>query len=97
MATEIVSDEDNPMLLKSKETSGINKDDIYSKLFPKLPEDYFKDKKDIFEKTEKNIFERYRDAKIKPYFSAVDFNNSKDEPYKNKPKVGYEIGIKISF
>ena len=97
MTTEIVSDEDNPMLLKSKETSGLNEDDIYSKLFPKLPEDYFKDKKDIFENTEKNIFERYRDAKIKPYFYAVDFNNSEDEPYKNKPKVGYEIGIKISF
>ena len=97
MTTEIVSDEENPMLLKSKETSSINEDDIYSKLFPKLPEDYFKDKGDIFEKTEKNIFERYRDAKIKPYFAVGDFNNSEDEPYKNKPKVGYEFGMKVSF
>jgi len=70
--------------------------DALQKLYPPLPDGYFDGKGDIFEK-EKNIFEKYRDAKVKPYFTTRDFGRKVGEDGKSRPVVGYEIGIKISF
>lgn len=71
-----------------------------SLLYPELPNDYFENGEDAFDKTEndlQSIIERYENAKIKPYINAVDFNNENSKPYENKPKIGCEIGIKFSF
>ena len=71
-----------------------------SLLYPELPNDYFKDKEDAIS-TEKSgihsVVEKYENAKVKPYVSVSDLNNSSDLPYENKPKIGYEFGIKFSF
>ena len=34
---------------------------------------------------------------IKPYITLNDLNNTKEEPYLNKPKQAIEIGIKVEF
>lgn len=34
---------------------------------------------------------------VKPYIKLRDLNNSKEEPYLNKPKPAVEIGLKIEF
>lgn len=34
---------------------------------------------------------------VAPYVSIVDLNNSKEEPYKDKPKNAIEIGINVKF
>lgn len=85
---------------KDESTETESTTSIESLLYPELPKDYFKNRVEVFEKPKnglQSIIERYENAKIKPYFSAVDFNNDDSNPYENKPKMGYEIGIKFSF
>ena len=85
---------------KDESTETESTTSIESLLYPELPKDYFKDKGEVFEKQKnslQSIIERYENAKIKPYFSAVDLNNDDSNPYENKPKMGYEIGIKFSL
>lgn len=65
--------------------------------------DYWKNMEGLIEKPKgiiQRLYEKYENAKIKPYISFVDLNeNSRkdDDLYKSKPKVAYEIGIKIKF
>ena len=93
MATEIVPDEENPMLLKPKKTVSIDEDDTYSKIFPELNGDF----SNIFEKTGNKTAKRLKDARVKPYISIVDLNNDEETPYENKPKRAFEIGVSVSF
>lgn len=85
MAEEIVPDEENPMLLKHDDIEHDN-----SSLFPEITEEYVKKHNLEFEK-KKNIFEKYRDAKIKPF---VFVKNIED---KKKPELVYGIGLDFKF
>lgn len=93
-------DADSVLLKKKDGTETESTTSIESLLYPELPYGYFRDKEHALGKQKtglQSIVERYDNAKIKPYFSAVDFNNDEKSPYENKPKLGYEIGIKFSF
>lgn len=61
-----------------------------SLLFPELPKDYFKDKKDAFGPTRKK-------PSIVPYVSRVDLNNDPKLMECNEPRYAWEIGIKGTF
>lgn len=34
---------------------------------------------------------------VKPYIAIVDLNNTKEEPYVNKPKRAIEVGVEVGF
>ena len=44
-------------------------------------------------------FQKHKNAKPnpRPYVSVNDLNNTKEEPYLNKPKAAVEIGVKFEF
>lgn len=102
MDTEQNTIDPDSIFLKKKDesTESESTTSIKSLLYPELPKDYFKDKGEVVKKPKnglQSIMERYENAKIKPYFGAVDFNNDDSTPYENKPKMGYEIGVTFSF
>ena len=66
------------------------------RLLPTGPNEFFDGKCDIFEK-EKTIFEKYRDARVKPYFTTRDFGYKSSPDGRSKQVFGSEIGISISF
>lgn len=75
--------------------TGERSDDL-RRLFPGTEPSWFRDKGDVFDRP-KNMFEAYRDSKIKPYVRSRDLNNSEDAPYENKPRTAFEFGIEIDF
>jgi hypothetical protein len=88
------------LLKKDESTDTDSPSSLKSLLYPELPMDYFKDKEYAFGKPSsglKSIVERYQNAKVKPYFGVVDLNNDESSPYENKPKISYEVGVKVSF
>ena len=97
-------DEDNSnfepdsIFLKKKETPQSKAlSSEFSILFPEIPKGFFDDMMFKNENKPQSIVEKYENAAVKPYISVVDFNNSEDSPYENKPKLGFEIGLKFSF
>ena len=40
---------------------------------------------------------RFDKPNVRPYIAITDLNNSKEEPYLNKPKRAIEVGIKVDF
>jgi hypothetical protein len=102
--------EDNPDLVFLKTENGEDeessqngaKDDGSSNIWnlTKFPEGYFEQNKDILSKRDnpvETLSEAYEKAKVKPYVDFNDFNNDADAPYENKPKIGFEVGLKFSF
>lgn len=70
---------------------------LLSLLYPELPENYFDDKTDIFVK-EKNIIDKYNDAKIKPFIRKIDLNSIGAREDENlAPNSAWQIGINFSF
>lgn len=72
--------------------SGGERDDTLSILFPELPRDYFKNKKNPL------VPIRWRPKMcVKPYFRKRDLNMQGVEESTDRPKYTYEIGIKGTF
>ena len=40
---------------------------------------------------------QHKSSDIRPHVAIVDLNNTKDDPYVNKPKRAIEIGIEFDF
>jgi len=98
MATDIESIDPDSVFLKKKESKSTDSNE--SLIYPNDIKDYLKDCGIEFDKPKnklETIVEKYEKSWIKPYIGTVDFNNDKSTPYENKPKIGYEIGIKFSF
>lgn len=76
------------------------KADIYEKLYPSLPDNYFdgKDIDAILKKQPTNpidkMVKKYIESPIKPYIKRRDLNGCEED---HPEKMAWEIGISVSF
>lgn len=76
------------------------KADIYDKLYPPLPDNYFdgKDVDAILKKETTNpiarMVKKYIESPIKPYIKRRDLNGCKED---HPEKMAWEIGLSVSF